>query len=404
MSSPTYTDLSSIAPRSSYTTLEPSSAWSDSQSSCSRNPLSHRSSFLDLSPDYPAPDQQEHARSRTRIYTPVPGSTQSQTNYNGTPSMLPCERLGLAESYTLSRDQLVQLVSAVQQLSAPPQTNSAPPSHARQTLDQLQEEFDFVRGEMLRAVITHTLEEDELHKLDSDRARSRGRVSFDRYGRGFDAQGTSTHDYPTLESVVDPLTTYFRVLLAALSSLSPSSPSSQVAVRALADGSHQYLARLTAFAGKYEWAAVLRYHFDFHRFRLCEMRMGEYGGWGAVDVGLHARHLAGREKGWNQTQQTQAQARPAPTPATAIATAWRRNTGPGAEEAGVPRDGSFMDFGEGRARTMPVCEQFNRGSCAEPCHYGRAHRCGGCGARGHSLVCCPSSRVVLYTTDDRESF
>lgn len=150
--------------------------------------------------------------------------------------------------------------------------------------------FPTLEPSVLSAVMRHTFNEDELYKLDSDSIRRKGRVAFDRHGRGFDASGTSTEDYPTLPSLLDPLTTYFRILLAACTDVAH--------LQQLADGSHQYIARLAAFADRYDWPAVLAYHFDFYRLRLQDMRSGRVSRWGEVDVGLHGQHLAGREKGY----------------------------------------------------------------------------------------------------------
>lgn len=291
MYSPASTDYSyfSLTPRSSYATADSPHGWSDTQSYRSATSSSHRSSFLDMSEHHPVQSNPE-ARSQTRIYTPIPGPARlPQMSAPDTPTPHPCERLRLPESYTLSPEQLAQLVAAVQQASASSQSSPGRPGSTAR--DALQEAFEFVRGEVLSAVVSHSLEEDEIHKLSSDPGRNRGRVSFDRYGRGFDAQGTSIEDYPTLQSLLDPLATYFRILLASCANVND--------LQCLADGSHQYIARLSAFADKYEWPAVLAYHFDFHHMLLREMRTGEYGGWGAVDVGLHARYLAGREKGWS---------------------------------------------------------------------------------------------------------
>ncbi|RPD64168.1 hypothetical protein L227DRAFT_320030 [Lentinus tigrinus ALCF2SS1-6] len=180
--------------------------------------------------------------------------------------------------------------------------------------------------------------------------------------RGSDAQGSTIADYPTLQSLVDPLTTYFRILIAACTSVYD--------LLQLADGSHQYLSQLVAFEGKYEWAAVLAYHFDFYRAQVREMKRGNYAGWAQVTVNaaLHVRHLAGREKGYAAAR----------TPSV----------------AGLHKMDNSSD--EGLAREGELCDLFNPGVCASPCRYRRIHQCQGCGSYEHPIGACP--RVVVYST------
>ena len=380
MYSPVTSDPSSVAPRSSYTTADSRSS-SDIHSSQRTHrdfSSSHRTSFLDMSPSQRATSSPGPAAYYApNVYLPGISSPPGSPN-----SISPCQKIGQSEteSYTLSSDQLSRIVTGIRQLPIPSRNSHIGSESVETTSKERLSRYDAqftpaigvvkrdmfpsIRATVLAAVIDHTLEGDELHKLDSDMARRKGRIAFDRYGREFDGQGTTTEDYPTLQSLIDPLTTYFRVLIASCSSITD--------LQELAGASHQYVSQLVTFADKYEWAAVLAYHFDFYRARVREMKRGYYSGWAHVDGGLYTRHLTGRTKGY--------------------ATAPGRNPG-----MGNP-DGVSSSDDERHIRKEDLCDLFNPGICASPCRYRRIHQCQGCGSFEHPICACPSSRVVVYST------
>ncbi|TFK88417.1 hypothetical protein K466DRAFT_445907, partial [Polyporus arcularius HHB13444] len=210
----------------------------------------------------------------------------------------------------------------------------------------LREKFPSVKGSVVTAIANHKFEAEELHKLDSNLGR-----------RSYDGQGTGVQEYPVLQSLIDPLTTYFRILLASCTSVYD--------LQLLADGSHQYLSRLVAFAATYEWAAVLAYHFDFFRARVREMKDRNYSRWAHVDAGLHARHLTGREGSRYAADHT-------------TSTGGRQRV----ISSTSPHHGVFTSRKE-------LCELFNSGVCTKsPCRYRRIHECRQCGSDGHPVLTC----------------
>ena len=58
----------------------------------------------------------------------------------------------------------------------------------------------------------------------------------------------------------------------------------------------RYSSHLVKIATQYEWPAVLRYHLAFYARRCKEMRVGEYAGWGKVEVDLMEQFLVPHQK------------------------------------------------------------------------------------------------------------
>ncbi|KAJ3720569.1 hypothetical protein C8R42DRAFT_722254 [Lentinula raphanica] len=94
-------------------------------------------------------------------------------------------------------------------------------------------------------------------------------------------------DYPTLDSVVVPLLTYFNILIA-YARLGGNPDAGCV----LATGAMSYVASLMEMASKYQWAAVFDYHVEYMNFRRYEMKEGNYLGWGPVEGPLYALVVA----------------------------------------------------------------------------------------------------------------
>ncbi|KAJ4469693.1 hypothetical protein C8J55DRAFT_411076, partial [Lentinula edodes] len=91
--------------------------------------------------------------------------------------------------------------------------------------------------------------------------------------------GRSHHeDYPTLDSLLVPLHTYFTVVIDYL----------RIDGRpeigcVLASGSHRYMSFLTTMAKSVQWSTVLDYHVAYMDVRRQEMKRNEYLGWGTID-------------------------------------------------------------------------------------------------------------------------
>jgi len=150
--------------------------------------------------------------------------------------------------------------------------------------------FPFVKGSLLLAILRHIFTPNVLYKLDLNRTLNSvpGSISASRRAQGQDL----SKDYPSLSSLLSPLTVYFRIVATALVSNRDT-----LKLFAFADGSTKYLSQLVAFSEKYAWSAVIQYHIEVHERRLDEMREGDYTGWGKLDVELQLRHLYHNELG-----------------------------------------------------------------------------------------------------------
>ncbi|KAJ3717332.1 hypothetical protein C8R42DRAFT_553374, partial [Lentinula raphanica] len=115
-----------------------------------------------------------------------------------------------------------------------------------------------------------------LRKLDS-RVRSKADTS-DGGLEILDKSQGSIKDYPTLDSLLVPLHTYFAILIH----YAQFGGKPEVGC-ALAIGSHAYMASLTEMAKEFQWSYVLEYHASYMNIRRQEMKQGRYFGWGPVD-------------------------------------------------------------------------------------------------------------------------
>ncbi|KAH9921891.1 uncharacterized protein B0H18DRAFT_841553, partial [Fomitopsis serialis] len=166
--------------------------------------------------------------------------------------------------------------------------------------------FPHVEPDILLAITRHAFDPLELYKLDEHYRGSSGTPppADPSAPAKVTTRDFITRYYPSFSSLVSPLSTYFRILLALASAApaptpsspsappSPHSPSSTPGpadVLAIASASTQYLARLVMLSEEHHWAVILPYHMAFHRARTEEMRRGDYGGWATVDVELLVR-------------------------------------------------------------------------------------------------------------------
>lgn len=84
-----------------------------------------------------------------------------------------------------------------------------------------------------------------------------------------------THRYPDASSLFFPLQLY----LAALRLRVSVAVADKSAALQINRSFFTYMAHLVDLSGRHPWDAVLRFHMDFHRARLSEMRDGNYSGW-----------------------------------------------------------------------------------------------------------------------------
>ncbi|THU77297.1 hypothetical protein K435DRAFT_624417, partial [Dendrothele bispora CBS 962.96] len=136
--------------------------------------------------------------------------------------------------------------------------------------------FDQIDERVILEITRHEFRPYNLHKLDK-RVRDRA----DRSEGGLDAllvSSGSAKEYPTLDSLLVPLQTFFSILIE-YARISGSGDVGCI----LARGSLAYLAHITELACKYKWSAVLSYHMSYHAKRRQEMKKGRYNCWGATD-------------------------------------------------------------------------------------------------------------------------
>ncbi|KAJ3886043.1 hypothetical protein GG344DRAFT_29943, partial [Lentinula edodes] len=88
--------------------------------------------------------------------------------------------------------------------------------------------------------------------------------------------------YPNIESLLPHLFAYFSVL----ASCARVSGMTNVACTVM-HGSYIYVVSLIDMANQFEWPYVLDYHIGYMNKRLCEMKQGDYTGWGPIDLDLY---------------------------------------------------------------------------------------------------------------------
>lgn len=183
-------------------------------------------------------------------------------------SLLSMSTVTAAQSYanqpssSLSGEQVAALFPNA------PMPNLSPP------ISSIPDQFPAIKPAILWNICAHSFNPDDLYTLDPQYARR-----------------VSEGGYATFGALFQPLTQYFRVLVAFAATSGDAALTCRVS-----NSTTQYLAHLVKFDELYQWPAVLAYHMAFHRKQLCEMVRGEYGGWADIDGGLHAEYLFGKEK------------------------------------------------------------------------------------------------------------
>ncbi|GLB35400.1 hypothetical protein LshimejAT787_0209650 [Lyophyllum shimeji] len=272
----------------------------------------------------------------------------------------------LADSTTVaSVASILQLFSSIvqhnQQLSAqvpgnpPPLIPPAPPtfpafistdtSPAGKSLPSL---FPAIETSVLLDIARHEFRPIDLCKLDS---RFRNKADVERLDSAAPCVG-AFKEYPSLHSLLVPLTTYFAILQAFSASAGDAH-----ATFLIGNSAARYTAHLLELHQHYEWTAVLQYHMQFHLHRRQEMLSGSYAGWAQPDQLLMSQYLFGRMRA--------------------------------AGGASSSRSGSGKSKRDVSAET---CFAFNKGSCStSPCPDGRVHKCRKCGASDHGEKTCKKS-------------
>ncbi len=96
-----------------------------------------------------------------------------------------------------------------------------------------------------------------------------------------DAGPTTLDDYPTVESLLSPLSLYLEIVRRHLATTTTQAMSEE-----FERGARRHLVHLRYLSKRYDWLTVVQYHMEFHRRRCVEMLAGQYGGWGTPDPDL----------------------------------------------------------------------------------------------------------------------
>ncbi|KAJ3835333.1 hypothetical protein F5878DRAFT_500259, partial [Lentinula raphanica] len=140
--------------------------------------------------------------------------------------------------------------------------------------------FPNIEGRHVLDITRHEFRPCSLHQLEHrNRSRASDTINFGGQVDTRAQRGGSVRDkYPTLDSVIVPLLTYFNILIA-YTRLGGNPDAGCV----LAMGAMSYVTSLMEMAERYQWAAVFDYHVEYMNLRRYEMKEGNYLGWGSVE-------------------------------------------------------------------------------------------------------------------------
>ncbi|CCM01768.1 uncharacterized protein FIBRA_03834 [Fibroporia radiculosa] len=152
--------------------------------------------------------------------------------------------------------------------------------------------FPHVDDTMMSSILNHTLQGVDIYKLDSRRILE---SQWDMVDPSLEDSSLSLRLppvaielYHSLDALLVPLNAYFSIL--TLHGLASGQPTM------LPYYFFRYSSHLVKITMQYEWPAVLSYHLAFHTRRCKDMRVGDYAGWGRVDVDLMEQFLVPHQK------------------------------------------------------------------------------------------------------------
>ncbi|KAF8224100.1 hypothetical protein L208DRAFT_1313360 [Tricholoma matsutake] len=205
--------------------------------------------------------------------------------------------------------------------------------------------FPAIETSMLLEIAWHEFHMINLCKLDS---HFRNKVDVEHL------ESTTSHvgalkEYPSLHSLLVPLSTYFAVL-QAFSASAVNAHTTFLIGHSVA----RYMAHLLDLHQNYEWMAVVQYHMQFHLHHRKEMLNGSYSGWAQPDQLLMPQYLFGCMHATTSTSSS--------------------CSGSGKSKCDVSSE---------------TCFAFNKGSClTSPCPDGSIHKCCKCSATDHGEKTC----------------
>ncbi|KAJ3977972.1 hypothetical protein EV361DRAFT_835613 [Lentinula raphanica] len=256
----------------------------------------------------------------------------------------------LAKAIT-SAQSLPHPIAATSTVPAPPPfTSIAEPVTPNKSLFAL---FPNIEGRHVLDITRHEFRPCSLHQLEHrNRSRASDTINFGGQVDTRAQRGGSVRDkYPTLDSVIVPLLTYFNILIA-----------------------YTRLGGNPDAGCRYQWAAVFDYHVEYMNLRRYEMKEGNYLGWGSVEGPLYALVIANpRHKPSNPTRRSNYKPKP-------------------------PRNqGEYPDSydGAGQTNTLPQCLDGHQHICYN-CGSSMDHKL--CDARGPGQpdmsLCAPEDQQI----------
>ncbi|KAI0797500.1 hypothetical protein C8Q75DRAFT_3603 [Abortiporus biennis] len=162
------------------------------------------------------------------------------------------------------------------------------PKHLIKRLNQL---LPNIQPIVILDATRHTLQPKDLYKLDTN---------FVTYTVCEDLvkSGKSPYPWHMRSSFFTALSNYFQVLFVCasesqLQSLSHSKENEEEEdiANLIANGSMKYMAKIAMLSHQFQWVVVYRFHLEFFRRRLLEMRRGDFSGWSLEEKELQEKYL-----------------------------------------------------------------------------------------------------------------
>ena len=204
----------------------------------------------------------------------------------------------------------------------------------------LHNQFPEIEAGMLLEIVRHDFKPDDLFKL-SLRTRDKSDPDCPESSKKMSGPYAA---YPSLHSLLTPLTTYFLVLQSFAASSSDANAASSIGI------SGQCYTHILDLHQRYDWLAVVEYCIHFHLRHQCEMADGNYNGWLQADPDLLNSFVYDRRR----SARTE------------------------------PSCGSTKKDVKDQ-----VCFAYNKGDClTSPCPSGRLHKCRKCGSSEHGEKAC----------------
>ena len=210
----------------------------------------------------------------------------------------------------------------------------------------LDHSFPHVNPMLQLAIAKHEFCPGHLFKLDAIVKEQPTAKTFEISDDGAFMQcerDASPKDYPSFCTLFDPLIIYFEILQFFI-----ISPGNVAAIHQVNLSCSEYLHILYQIYSRYEWSAVLQYHFMFHNCCLAEMCNGDYSGWQIMDSELASLYLYGNPK---------------------------------------PKSTSYSNASSS-SNAKQICFTFQSAKCASPCTHGCIHKCKICSSPDHRCLAC----------------